>query len=237
LRLEYSDVEAFPIQVGNGEVVPKEPGIAVEILENAAKDLDLEVEFVRRPNKRVLFELEKGRADGAFCYSFKETRLKAGVYPMTIDSIPDSKNRITAISYYLYKKRNSTLDWDGKKFINLKGPLGGNRGYSIVKDLREKGVEVEEAKTTEQNMFKLQKGRIAGYAMQDITADSFVESGQYGDIVRIPTPLATKDYFLIFSHQFIAKHPDICKKLWNKIGELRDSVTKENVHKYQHPTK
>ncbi len=111
-------------------------------------------------------------------------------------------------------------------------PIGANAGYSIVSDLRRRGIEVVEVKTTEQNFMKLQLGRIAGYAQQDITADLIVESGQYEEIVKLPIPLATKDYFLMFSHQFMEQHPDIAEQFWTKIGELRDFVTKEVSPKY-----
>lgn len=70
IRLVYSDVESFPIQMGDGETIPDPPGIAVELITEAAKELGLNIQIERRPNIRVLTELEDGTADGAFCYSF-----------------------------------------------------------------------------------------------------------------------------------------------------------------------
>lgn len=166
-----------------------------------------------------------------FAIRFKEERLQSGQYPMK-DGQPDSNRRIITISYYVYKMKDSLLDWDGTQFLNLNGAIGANTGYSIVGDLRNKGIEVEEAKETEQNFEKLQLGRIAGYATQDITADRLIASGQYGEVVKVPTPLATKDYFLMFSNQFMEEHADIAEQLWTKIGELRDSVTEEALPKY-----
>ena len=232
LRLVYSDVEAFPIQMGNGETVADPPGVAIELIAEAARQLGLPVKFERLPNKRVFSELEAGIADGAFCFSYKEDRLKSGVYPLK-DGKPDSSRRIITISYYLYKMKHSSLNWDGKNFSNLNGRIGANSGYSIVDDLRKMGLPVEEAKTTEQNFVKLQLERIAGYATQDITADRIVESGQDGDIVKVIPPLTTKDYFLMFSHQFMEKHPDIAEQLWAKIGELRETFTKNALNRYQ----
>jgi polar amino acid transport system substrate-binding protein len=231
IRLVYSDVESFPIQMGNGEAIADPPGIVIELITQAAKELGLNIIIERRPNRRVLTELEDGTADGAFSYSFKEERLTNGQYPMK-DGQLDTSRRLLTISYYIYKMKDSPLDWDGKQFINLDGIIGANAGYSIVDDLRNRGIEVEEAKTTEQNFEKLRLGRIVGYATQDITADRIVESGEYGEIVKVPIPLVTKDYFLMFSHQFVEQHPDIAEQLWKKIGELRDTVTKEAAPKY-----
>ena len=231
IKFVYSDVEAFPIQMGDGETIANPPGIALEIIAQAAKELGLNIKFERLPNKRVLMELENGTVDGAFSYSYKEERLKNGQYPMK-DGAPDSSRRILTISYYVYKMKDSPLDWDGNQFINLNGEIGANAGYSIVADLRKKGIEVDEAKSTKQNFEKLKLGRIAGYATQDITADHIVESGKYEDVVKVPIPLATKDYFLMFSNQFMEQCPDIAGQFWTNIGELRDTVTKEAATKY-----
>jgi polar amino acid transport system substrate-binding protein len=100
LRLVYSDIESFPIQIGNGMDIADPPGIAVELIKRAAEALGLKVEFVRRPNKRVLIELQKGIADGAFCFSFTEERLQYGRYPMRNGQL-DNSRRVTVISYYL----------------------------------------------------------------------------------------------------------------------------------------
>lgn len=232
LRLVYSNVDFSPYQIGNANAIADPPGIAIELIAQAAKELGLNIEFVRRPNKRVLVELKEGDADGIFCFSFKEARLKNGQYPMK-DGKLDSRRRIATVSYFIYKQKDSPLGWDGDQFINLDGNLGGNSGYSIVDDLRKKGIKMDEAATTVQNLKKLKIGRIVGYAAQDISTDHHVESGQYGEIVKVSTPLSTKDYFLMLSHQFMKQHPDIAEQLWQKIGALRESVTKELAPKYQ----
>jgi polar amino acid transport system substrate-binding protein len=234
VRLVYSDVEAFPIQMGDGETIPDPPGIVLDILAKAAAELGLKVIFERRPNERVFAELEQGIADGAFSFSYKEERAAYGAYP-TVDGKLDGNRRLVTISYYLYKKAGSPVQWDGAAFSSLDGVIGANSGYSIVGDLRKLGVNVEEAKTTQQNFLKLADGRIAGFAHQDITADLYVASGEYGDIEKLPIPLATKDYFLMLSHQFVEAHPDLARALWDKIGQIRDETTRESAPKYERP--
>ncbi len=74
------------------------------------------------------------------------------------------------------------------------------------------------------------------HAAQAITTDHHVESGQYGEIVKVPTPLATKDYFLMFSNQFMKQHSDIAEQLWTKIAQIRDHKTKALMPKYKPTT-
>lgn len=232
LRLIYSDVEAFPIQMGNGHLPENPPGVVIEMLNQIGEELNLTIEYKRFPNKRVLYELQAGKADGAFSYSYNESRLEYGVYPLS-DGLPDRNRRIVSISYYIYKHKDSPLAWDGSVINNNTGPIGANTGYSIVKDLIYMGVDVSEATSTEQNFERLSLGRIEGYAQQDITGDLYINSPPYEDIVKLPIPLATKDYFLIFSNRFMNENPALAERIWIRIGEIRDSFTIKSVGKYK----
>lgn len=231
INLVFADIESYPIQMGFGRELSDPPGLAVELIQKAAEELNIKVNITRIANKRIIKELEFGRVDGAFCFSYKKSREDAATYPF-LDNKLDSSRRITSISYYLYTLNNSPLTWDGTTFTNLKGSLGGNSGYSIVKDLRDKGIEIEEAISIVQNLKKLKTGRIIGFAGQDITTDQYLIKSEYADIIKHPIPLVTKDYFLIFSHQFVEDNPILSEKLWNKIGELRDRVLEEEAYKY-----
>jgi polar amino acid transport system substrate-binding protein len=229
----YADVESFPYQVGNGTEISDPPGIALDIISYAAKELGYTVNFIRLPNRRVLSDLQAGLIDGAFCFSFREDRMEIGAYPMRDDKV-NSDYRITTFTYSLYRRKGSNIDWDGNKFINLVGSIGANAGYSIVGDLKKMGIDVDDgARTIEQNLDKLKNGRILGYAAQDITTDFHVESGKYGEVEKLPIHLVEKDYFLLFSHQFMGKNPIESENLWKKIQQVREKVTKERAALYK----
>ncbi len=231
--LGYSEVEFFPYQMGNGITVADPPGISLAIINQAAKELGVSITYRRLPNPRIHRYLKKGVIDGAFVFSFKKSRMENGQFPMKNGKLDNDRNMVT-VSYYLYKKKGSLVDWDGQKVYNLQGgSLGANSGFSIVGDLRNKGVKVTEAKTTEQNLMKLKLGRIEGYAAQAITTDHHVMSGKYGEIVKVPNPLATKNYYIMFSYQFMEKHSDIAEQLWQKSSEICDSIKKELLPKYK----
>ncbi len=50
IRLAYSDAKAFPYQIHHEN---NPPGIAMEIISQAAQDIGIDIEFLRLPNKRV----------------------------------------------------------------------------------------------------------------------------------------------------------------------------------------
>lgn len=146
---------------------------------------------------------------------------------------PDASKRIGSIAYHLYKLDKSRIDYDGKTIKNVGGPIGVNLGYSIADDIRKMGLTVEEVKSTEANLKKLQLGRIAAFAGQDVDTDVWLEHKDYAGIVKLPTPLASKDYFLLFSKQYLAAHPDIAHKFWTRLGEIRDETVKKLAPKYR----
>lgn len=233
----YSDVESFPNAIGNGLEISDPPGVCVEIIKQAAEEIGYKVKFVRFPNKRVLIELESGIVDGAFLYSFNEERLLSGVYPMKDDK-SDSHKRLTSQGYFIYKHKDSQLSWDGKKFENLDKSqykaIGINLGYSVVNDLKKLGVEVEEVKTTEQNLEKLELKRIAGFVTETKdTVDYYIESGKYPNVVKLQIPFIIKDYFLLFSHEFMKNNEEDANKIWGKIEEIKkQNKLCRNILKY-----
>lgn len=232
IRLGYSDAEAFPYQINHQK---NPPGIAFEIITAAAQRAGIKIKYVKLPNKRVQYSLKSGKIiDGAFMFSYNKSRLENGVYPLR-NGKADHNRRIATLGYYIYKMKNSPVQWNGRKFSGLKKSdrVGANSGYSVVKDLEKKGVNVDDgAKTTEQNFRKLLSGRIAAYAHQSLVAENYIKKNNLVNIEKIKVPFKEKDYFLMFSHQMYNSRKDLCEKLWNEIGRIRDSKTSEVVSKY-----
>ncbi len=236
IRLGYSDAEAFPFQIRDDK---NPPGIAFEIISEAAKQTGIKIEYVRLPNRRVQLSLREGDLiDGAFMFSYSKERDVNGVYP-SIQGKPDGSRRIATLSYYIYRKKGSSINWDGKHFSGFdtsdpKIKIGANSGYSVVGDLIKKGVSVDDgSKNTGQNFLKLQTGRIAAFAHQDLVADNYLSTEGITGIEKLPKPFIQKDYFLIFSHQYYSKNRQTAEKLWNKIEEIRDKKTASISSKYK----
>lgn len=232
--IAYENKEQPPYYMGNsGEVLPK-PGVAVEMVKLLEKEIPgLKITLIRLPWPRCLSELKKNEVQGIFNASFKTERLKIGAYPKK-DGEVDPGRRITTITYSLYKLKTSSIKWDGKRFYNVKGPIGAPRGYSIVKDLEKKGITVDEANSTLANLIKITSRRIEAAALQEVTADSIIESNQaeFSDIVKISVPLAEKPYYLMLSLQFVAENPELAEEIWSAIARIRETQLKELAKKY-----
>ncbi len=221
LRFAYEVEEVFPYYMGSGETTPPDPGVTPEMLRLLEKEVPgLRVELQRMPWKRCLVQLQDGEVD-ALVASFKPERMQAGVYPMK-NAQPDAALAIDVRAFYLYKAADSALDWDGQQFTSLAGPIGAPLGYAIVEDLQKKGANVAQSRSTATDFQKLVLGRLAGVAAFERVGDFHMRKAKPGTVLRVGTVLATKEYYLIVSHQFMRRHPALAPALWRGLARIRD---------------
>lgn len=221
-----------PLLIGDSDVFDEEyPGVSVELVRIAARQVGLTPIIIRAPWRRCLMTLQSNNVDGVFNGSFKAERQKMGRYPMR-DGVVDPTRRLTTISYSLYRQKGSKLDWDGTGITNLSGTIGVPMGYSIVNDLNKMGIQIEESHNTTFIFKKLQSGRVAGAAVQTLTGDALMATGQYPAIEKIERPLVTKPYYVLLSHQFVAENPEKAERLWQAIARLRETEMPRLVTKY-----
>ncbi len=179
----------FPTIMGTGKkLLSKNPGMAVEAVEIVCKKIDTTFKIKRMPWKRCLKSLEAGKVDSVFTASFKEKRLKFGKYPEK-DGAVDPSRRFSDLSYALYRLKGSPVSFDGKTFFNIKGKIGAPAGYSIVDDLRKKGLKVAEGKSTEQDFKKLLLGWVDGVAALMMSGDYYLlVNNEFGEKIEKVSP-------------------------------------------------
>jgi len=241
LTIAYEDKEQPPYYMGNTLLVPKDkPGVSVEIIKMLGDMIDgLEINLKRCPWKRCLHELKHNSANGIFNASYKKSRLALGWYPTIdnkLDGPVDESKRITLISYYFYSLKGSSFKWDGHNIKNVKNrKIGAPAGYSVVNDLQQKGMIVEESPSTKSNLERLILKRVDAIALQDVTADNILStqsSPLFKNIEKRYPPFATKPYYLMLSHEFVNQHPKLAQKIWETIKIIRESKFDEIALKY-----
>lgn len=223
------DTPGTPYIMGSGnDFIWDKPGIEIEIYQLVAQKLGLKIKFERLPWKRCLYNLKVGQVDGIFPASFKAERIKLGVYPMKNGHI-DPSRKTRENSYYLYKKRDSLIEWNGGEFVNINSmrrkEIGAPLGWAIVSILKNQGIEVVEKPNPIDLFDMLIGGGLAGVACLETVADSYtiVHADKYKDIIKTSIPLLEKPYYLMLSHQFSAKNPIIAEKIWDTIAEIKNS--------------
>lgn len=232
IKLAYSDIESFPFQMGDGNAVAKPPGLSIEVIEQAAHLLNIEIQYVRLPGKRLLHHIRANQVDGGFIFSYSQERAKYASYPTKNQQV-DSTLHIATLDYFFYKLKEQTLEWDGTRLKDKQDrPVGAHRGFSIINKLKENEVETLEVQTTEKLFEMLKKKRLAAVAIQSNIADSYINEKKIANIERIVPPISTKYYYLIFSHQFTRDNPKLASDIWQTIGNIRDEVIENSIEKY-----
>ncbi len=227
VTLSAGDTEYPPHIMGKGDSFPQDkPGVTVEMLRILEQELDITIHFKRYPHLRSIKYLNAGTVDGMFTWSFQEKRRKTAVFPMIGDQ-PDTSKRMFVISYAVYTLNDSTVKWDGNAFANVKKGIGVLAGYSIIDVLREKyHMTVDDAgmKHISQNFKKLLFNRISAVIELEMAGDIVVNSSaQFKNNIKKMSPLfATKPYYLVFSHHFVKKHPELTEKIWTALAEIRE---------------
>jgi polar amino acid transport system substrate-binding protein len=232
VNVATGDIANVPRILGEGSTLHEPPGIQIELLMKAARQVGINVKITRLPSKRVLDNLEKGQSDAAFIFSYSEDRAKYAAYPMKKGN-PDSARKIYNVGYAIYKQKNSPLEWDGKKFLNLKGVIGSMLGWSVSEELSKMGLKVEEVKTHKQNLEKLKLGRVDAVVGPEEVIDYLILINDYKNLEKLQKPYSEKPYFVIFNKKFKDKNSEIIEKLWDKIGEIREKTISELMPKYE----
>ena len=219
LRAAYEDKSEPPYYVGDSaEIDATAPGVSVELLRAAAKAAGIEIQFIRMPWVRCLKSLERGEVDAAFNSSFKL----------------DPTRRIATLTYSLYRLKGGAATWDGSQLSGLDGPVGIQAGYSIGEDLARKGIKTEDAADATTNFKKLVSKRIPAVAVHEVNGDALLSSHNFPSVEKMLPPLAAKDYFVMFSHQFYDSKRALAETLWDKLAEARERDGAALYAKYEH---
>ena len=224
VRFMCDNKEHYPSYLEDSDIMDwRKPGAGVECLKMLESKLGIKVKIERAPWKRVLdAELKNGAIDGAFSVSYRKEREVLGAYPMK-DGKVDKSRCLHTDAYYFYKLKKSDFSWNGKTVSNLKGVVGTPTGYSVVEDLRKQGITVEESNSSLTDLKKLAAGKVGAVAALELTADMLLKKHPELNkvIVKVTPPIASREYYVMLSNQFVNSNPALAEKIWNAIGEMR----------------
>jgi polar amino acid transport system substrate-binding protein len=228
IDVSYEDKQTYPYCMGIGKDIDVDkPGLTIEAMKNIENKLNVKFNFKRESGTRGQKKLQYNKTDMLLFASYKKERESLGVYPKKDNGEIDTDKRAMNLSYMLYTLKDSKLDWDGKKFINLTGKIGATKGYSIVEFLKANKVDVSENPSNLGDPKKLLIGRIEGFANQESKIDPYLKENPTlaKKIKKIEIPLKTKPYYILFSKQFYNTHTELSHKIWDELKQM-DTMSK-----------
>lgn len=208
-------------------------GVLNQMLGVAQEKLNLRIQLDPLPWKRCLRDVSMGLRAGAVDGSYSEERAAYAYYPGTPQGKPDVNRRLRYGTYALYRLRGADVDWDGKHFFNLNGPVVAQIGYSVVRDLGNLGVATDETPgSVDVVMRKLLAGRAQLAAVFAEEGDRLLSTPPYaGKIERLPIPLIEKPYFLLVNKEVYHTHPERIEQLWTTLAQLREQQENKTAPK------
>ncbi|MBY0446740.1 MAG: hypothetical protein K2Q15_16215 [Burkholderiales bacterium] len=102
--------------------------------------------------------------------------------------------------------KGSAVSWNGKELLYLYGGvIGAQTGFTIVSQLKELGVQVDDqTRSAEVNLKKLIVNRVVAVALQTQEGDRTLTliPELANKIEKVTPPLIEKNYYLMFSKEF-----------------------------------
>jgi len=141
-------------------------GLEYDFLRLLASRSGLQFQWVQRPWRRCLLELQRGEHDAMMAMSYLPEREPLYRFPMR-EGRPDEARAIQRFSYYLYVAKGQPSPWDGQQWQLPAGTaVAVPMGYSIATVLRDQGVSVDDSQRgTEEVLGKLVSGQVAVAAL------------------------------------------------------------------------
>ena len=201
----------------------KYAGITIDFLDQVEHELDLKFNFISQSWDQCLEDLKNNRIDATFHASYTKDRSKYGVYPLK-DGKQDVDRRLLTQTYYIYKHKDSPLNWDGKSFSHLSKPVSAMTKFSVVKDLKKTGIAVEETSDVVLNLKKVASGEVEAFINYASQTDAALKkNGEMAKVIeKIKIPFRKKIKYLLFSRGFYQQHKELVEEIWDTFERLRN---------------
>ena len=204
----------------------------VQMIKEAGRINGIDINFQGGPWSRALQLVKDGFAHGVINASYDKDRAKYAVYPMINGKLDKSKS-LKAPAYYLYKRKDSNFDFDGKKLINAKGYIGAIPSYAVIKDLKKLNAKVQYKTNVISNLNSVLYKEFLATAQLASEADVVINENKElkKNIVKLSVPIRKKEYYLIFSKNYYKQNQAKVHKIWNTIEKLKNKKKYLNINK------
>lgn len=205
------------------------------LVAQAAKGMHIALERHIAPRRRCLEEIKSGISD-AMASAYSPQRAETAAFPLTGGRI-DASKAMGVMTYYVYRRTGSPLDWDGAGFKQLGDKrLGVQSGFIyVIERFKQLGAAYDDgAKALEPNFAKLAAGRVEGVVGMMEEADQLLARQYPGQIERTRHVFEQTPIYLMVSRQFYDRNPQLVERYWQALRSYRSS---DDYRRYQlsHP--
>lgn len=206
-------------------------GMHIETIRSSLNTMNLSYEFIPAPWKRCLKGVEKGRYDAIATASFNQDRAAYLWYPSDASALI-STARVGQVQYNIIVHSSSNFQYDNG-LTEVPQPVRVPRDYSIGKDLKAMGIEIDDSSLNDlQNLKRLVREKNgAVIALPSLVTWANQHEEFAGKIKLIEKPLKSKSYFLVFSKKGQI-NADQAQAIWQQIQAARENAQFKEYNSY-----
>jgi polar amino acid transport system substrate-binding protein len=204
----------------------RNPGIMQLLTDLVAADMGMTVSVVALPWKRCLESVRSGKIDAMIGGADVPFTRKLAIFPKNKGAVDTNRSLGTA-RILLVKRIPSEVDWNGKDFINLSGPVAVAMGtQAMINAVVNAGAVADEGgKTDDQNLRKLMQNRVELMAAYEFDLKNLIDRNDSAVIAVLAKPLLETHYYLAFSKSFYARNSQLAESFWDRIPSRRHSIS------------
>ena len=236
LRLCYQLQDHPPFTLPANNAQAPGPGILLELIQAAATQAGLTIDWQRQPWKRCILALQKGDVDGIFPTIWQAERDTWGQFPgrdPQAGQPVQRQYRLWQVDYPIATRRDTRLSWDGQRFANLKYGLSSPLGYLPHQRLAELGALASVSLQPDKALQLVASGRLDGFVIErNISLALIAELQLQEQLQLLPQPLLQADWHLPLSHTFYQRHPQLAMRFWQALGQQREAREAELRQRY-----
>jgi polar amino acid transport system substrate-binding protein len=194
------------------------------LVQRAAKKVNITLDRHIAPRRRCLEEIKSGLSDG-MASAYTPVRGETASFPMANGKI-DASRAMGVMTYQVYRRSGSALEWDGKRFNQLgNGKIGVQSGFLYITErLVQLGVPYDDgAKGLDTMLSKLAAGRVDGVIGMREETDRLIAASYRGQMERSAKVFDQTPVYMMVSRQFYARHPALVERYWQAIRAYRST--------------
>ena len=236
LCYEAQDYQPFlkPIEQSSSRLLG-ERGMLPDMAILASQKLDISINFTTTSWKRCIELVRAGLVDGMFGAVYKPERESWAAYPEK-DGTLDHERRLWTVDYRVYSNIHSPLQWDGENFSGITNGVDAPNAYFTYDQLNRIGVLPARNSLPEKGFHLLALNRLDGYVLEEFTAQHLIARLKLTNQITVhKAHFAHEDLFLVFSHQYVRKQPELSEALWSTLAQVRKQQGDTLLNRYLIP--
>ncbi len=187
-----------------------------------AKEVNLALDRYVAPRRRCLEEIKTGVSD-AMVSAYSPQRGETAMFPMA-GGVIDASKALGVMTYRVYRRVDSRLGWDGRRFKDLGDKrIGVQAGFIFITErLTQLGVPYDDgAKALDPTLAKLVAGRVEGVVGMMEETDQLIATRYLGQIERTSKVFEQTPVYMMVSRQFYSQHPQLIERYWQAMRNYR----------------